>query len=184
MSHLALPEGPQKPSYRSRLTFFTGLLAGAGLSTMVPWEVLESFAPGARLACLALLAASFVIFRLLFAAKAVRRATAIVMVSAGGLLMSAGAKVLPGDWAISPVGIGAVSFLCGIALLMRERLVPSEVREETINRLLEGDLVVDQRDQPSDDLGQLGKAVERLDSLKLLDQPAPDKAPAKTRVGR
>ena len=98
--------------------------------------------------------------------------------------MSAGAKVLPSDWAISPVGIGVVSFLCGITLLMRERQVPSELREETIERLLEGDLVVAQCDQPPDDLGKLAKAVERLDSLKLLDETAPDKAPAKTRVGR
>lgn len=180
MANVGKPKQSQKAVYRSRITFATGLLAGSALATLVPWEALEQTAPGTRLGCLATLGGGFVLFRLIFAGSGARKATSIGMVSLGGLMMSAGARVMPGEWVVSPVGIGAASFLFGITLLMRERYVPADVREQVVERLLE-DTVVEAQDTPHTDASAMGtNSIERVRSLKLLADTAPltEKEPA------
>lgn len=158
---------PQHP-YGTRVTFGTGLLAGAAISTLVPWEALGAAAPGARLAFLASLSAAFVILRLIYSRAQARKATSIVMVAVGGLLMSAGAKMMPGSMALSPVGVGATCFLFGITLLLRERRLPRELRDETVERLLEDTRAT--TEEESDFEVRTTKSIERLQALQLLTE--------------
>jgi hypothetical protein len=167
--------------YRSRITFGTGLLAGAAISTLVPWEALEAAAPGARLACLASLGATFVTFRLIFSGAEARKATSIAMVAVGGLLMSAGAKMMPGSMALSPVGVGATCFLFGITLLLRERRFPGHLRDEAVERLLE-DTGVTTEEESDVDI-RATKSIERLRSLQLLAETQSQESQTKIQVG-
>ena len=168
--------------FRSRLTFKTGLLAGAAVSTLIPWEALESVAPGARLAFVALLCATFITFRLVFARAEALKAISIAMVAAGGLLMSAGAKMVPGSLVVSPVAVGAACFLFGITLLMRERHLPSRLRAEAVGRLLE-DTDGSAADDDAAVEAQASKTVERLRSLQLLAETQAQQPRPNERVG-
>lgn len=168
--------------HRTRVTFGTGLVAGAAISTLVPWEALEAAAPGARLACLAALGAAFVTFRIIFSGTKARRATSIAMVTVGGLLMSAGAKVMPGSLALSPVGVGATCFLFGITLLLRERRFPDDLRDEAVERLLENTPAT--TDEASEVDIRTANSIERLRALQLLAETQPQESQSKIRVGR
>jgi len=154
--------------YGTRVTFGTGLLAGAAISTLVPWEALGAAATSARLAFLASLGASFVVLRLIFSGAEARKATSVAMVAVGGLLMSAGAKMIPGSMALSPVGVGATCFLFGITLLLRERRFPRELRNETVERLLEDTGATTEEESDFD--VRTTKSIERLQALQLLTE--------------
>jgi hypothetical protein len=169
-------------SYKTRVTFGTGLLAGAALSTLVPWEALGAAAPSARLACLAALGAAFVALRFVFSGTDTRKATSVAMVAAGGLLMSAGAKVMPGSMALSPVGVGAICFLFGITLLLRERRLPRELREEAVERLLEETGVQAEGNADTDVPTQ--RSVERLRALQLLAETQSQESQSKILADR
>lgn len=157
---------PHQQGRRTRITFGTGLLAGAAISTLVPWEALEATAPGSRLACLASLGAAFVAFRLVFSGPEVRKVTGIAMVAGGGLLMSAGAKVVPASLALSPVAVGAICFLFGITLLVRERRFPSHLRDAAVQRLLEDTQATTQEESEVEI--QTATSIERLRALQLM----------------
>lgn len=174
-------ESTRPHPYRTRVTFGTGLLAGAALSTLVPWEVLGAAAPGARLACLATLGASFVTLRLIFSGAEARKATSVAMVAVGGLLMSAGAKIIPGSMAFSPVGVGAICFLFGITLLLRERRLPRELRNEAVERLLEDTGVT--AEEGSDAEVRAARSIERLQALQLLAETQSRESQMKIQVG-
>jgi hypothetical protein len=163
---------------RSSVTFATGVLAGAATSTLVPWEIFEGMAPTLRLAAVAALCAAFVLFRLIFAGSEARKATAIVMVSVGGLLISGGAKIMSGALAISPVAVGAVLFLFGVTLLMRERRMPSHLREAAVGRLLEDSNGDTENEDCVDDVDAT-PSIERLRALELLAETDP-KSPSGT----
>ena len=171
----------QRP-YGTRVTFGTGLLAGAAISTLVPWHALGATAPGARLAFLASLGASFVLLRLISSRVQARKATSVAMVAAGGLLMSAGAKIMPGSMSISPVGVGATCFLFGITLLLRERRFPSYLREEAVERLLEEDTGVGSAEESDVEI-RTASSIERLRALELLAETASQGSQAKIRAG-
>lgn len=166
-------KGNEGVTHKSSATFITGVLAGAATSTLVPWETFEGIAPTVRLSAIAALCATFVVLRLTFAGSEARRVTAIVMVSGGGLLMSAGSRILPDSLAISPVAVGAVLFLFGVTLLLRERRFPSHMREAAVGRLLE-----DARPS-TDDLDDVhaidaSPSIERLRALEALSETDPN----------
>lgn len=165
-------KGNEGVTHKSSATFITGVLAGAATSTLVPWETFEGIAPTVRLAAIAALCATFVVLRLTFAGSEARRVTAIVMVSGGGLLMSAGSRILPDSLAISPVAVGAVLFLFGVTLLLRERRFPSHMREAAVGRLLE-----DAR-PTTEDLDDVhldaSPSIERLRALEALSETDPN----------
>lgn len=171
-------QGNEAPTHKSSATFITGVLAGAATSTLVPWETFEGMATTVRLAAIAALCAAFVLFRLTFAGSEVRKVTAIVMVSIGGLLMSAGSRILPGSLAISPVAVGAALFLFGVTLLMRERRLPSRLREEAVDRLMEES---HRETKDRDDVDEMNTtaSIERLRALEALSETDP-KAVSKT----
>ena len=171
MPHSVVPKN-QGLAARSSGSFVTGVLAGAAISTLVPWETFQVMAPKLRLAAVAALCAAFVLLRLAFCGSEVRKFTAVVMVSVGGLLMSAGSKVLPGALAISPVAVGATLFLFGVTLLMRERRLPSHLREAAVGRLLEDPI------RPAgghDGIGDIDAtpSIERLRALEALTETDP-----------
>lgn len=160
-------------THKSSATFVTGVLAGAATSTLVPWETFEGLAPTLRLAAIAALCAAFVLLRLTFAGSDARRVSAIVMVSIGGLLMSAGSRILPGSLAISPVAVGAALFLFGVTLLMRERRYPSGMREAAVGRLLEDS---NPETEEPDDVHAIdtNPSIERLRALEALSETDPN----------
>jgi hypothetical protein len=122
---------------KTQLNFFSGLFAGAAISSLIPWSTLSDVAPSVRFGILALLCASFVLFRLLTSNRMVKSIMALVLVSLGGFLMSAGPHFAAKELYLPAISVGAVSFLCGIALLLRQRTVPWEVRKQTVKRLIE-----------------------------------------------
>ena len=168
--------------YKTHISFGTGLLAGAAVSTLVPWEALGAASPAARFACLAALGASFVTLRIFFSGTEVRKATSVLMVTIGGLLMSAGAKIVPGSLAFSPVAVGATCFLFGITLLLRERRLPKESRQHAVARLLE-EFQADAEDG-SDSEVQTTKSIERLQALQLLADAQAQESQKKFLAGR
>lgn len=72
--------------------------------------------------------------------------------------MSASAQWSTIGWPVSPVGVGAVMFLCGVTLLLRERRIPAEERELTVDRLIEEPIKNDEPDLTLDRM----LAIERL----------------------
>ncbi len=130
------PETEQtQPKSRSRLNFLSGLFAGAAISSLVPWSALNDVTPSGRLGILALLCAAFVSFRLLTSNRLVKEIMALVFVAGGGFLMSAGPHFAAMELHLPLVFVGAMSFLCGITLLLRERSVAMRVdREQSIKR--------------------------------------------------
>ena len=87
--------------------------------------------------------------------------------------MSAGSRILPDSLAISPVAVGAVLFLFGVTLLLRERRFPSHMREAAVGRLLE-----DARPS-TDDLDDVhaidaSPSIERLRALEALSETDPN----------
>lgn len=121
---------------RIQLNFVSGLFAGAAISSLVPWSAFGHVTPSVRLGMLALLCAGFVSFRLLTANRTVKKIIALVFVSAGGFLISTGPH-FAAKLQSAVILAGAVLFLCGIILLLRQRSVPSELSKQTIERLME-----------------------------------------------
>lgn len=130
-----------------RYRFAVGVLTGAALSSMVPWSTLESIAPGIRLASLAALCAAFVTFRIVSARRKVRVGVGALAIAAGGFLLSVGPRLAQG-FDIVLVEVGAISFLCGLAILLRSRGLTPEEREQALERLLQDEHL---RSGPGDD---------------------------------
>ena len=63
------------PVFRQRgaATFGTGVLTGAAFSSVVPWHMLESVDLATRVGALAGICAGFVLVRLAFRSKAIKR---------------------------------------------------------------------------------------------------------------
>jgi len=135
------PKEPRR-ELKPYLNFPMGLLTGAAVSSLVPWNMLSDITPGLRLASVAVLGACFVVFRLLTRNRVMRKTLAVGGVILGGFAMAIGPWLSALGLHLPTIMIGACLFLFGITLLMRERRVSPELREETIERLVEKDEAV------------------------------------------
>lgn len=130
---------PAEYRMSSTATFGTGLLTGAAVSSVLPWHSFEPLSPVLRVGILACICATFVLFRLALRRRHVKRMAGLLSVIAGGFLMSSGQHLESFTSTTAFTAAGAAAFLCGITLLLRDRLPTRTEREEAIQRLIDAD---------------------------------------------
>lgn len=137
----ALSHDPAKDGAASKakpaFDFLGGVVTGIAVAGLFYWSLLSGHTPTRSIGLLAALCAGFAILRFLVRSRILRIALATTSVVLGGFLMAVGPRFAALDLHEAVTSSGAVAFLLGITILLRDRRVKPEVRERLVNRLVE-----------------------------------------------